>query len=79
MHTPENEALRRDAADPGTRMLLALLGTAYHPRRTAAALVPELDARELRTRLAEASTSHWAVTGTSRALTLVNAARAGSR
>lgn len=65
-------------ARPDTRMLLALLGTASHPRRTAAALFPELDGRSLRVRLAEASTTHWAVTGTSKAITLTNAARAGA-
>ncbi|GAB49544.1 GOLPH3/VPS74 family protein [Mobilicoccus pelagius] len=68
----------RDEARPDTRMLLSLLGTTHHPRRTAAALVPELDARRLRARLGDASTPHWVTTGTARAITLANAARAGA-
>ncbi|WP_040160563.1 GOLPH3/VPS74 family protein [Mobilicoccus massiliensis] len=65
-----------EAADPQTRMLVDLLGTAYHSRRTAAALFPELDARALRTRLKTAPGKHWVVTATAHAVRLVNAARA---
>ncbi|GMA39876.1 GOLPH3/VPS74 family protein [Mobilicoccus caccae] len=65
-----------DATDADTRMLVSLLGTAYHSRRTAAALFPELDARTLRARLKAAARPHWAVAGTAHAVRLVNAAQA---
>ncbi|MDO5626861.1 MAG: GPP34 family phosphoprotein [Mobilicoccus sp.] len=67
-----------DGASPQaahTIMLCSLLATAFHSRRTAAALFPELDARELRTRLRSISTPHWAVAGTAHAVRLANAAR----
>lgn len=63
-------------ADADTLTLCALLGTAYHARRTAAALFPELDARTVRARLARVPATHWAVAGTAHAVRLVNAARA---
>lgn len=75
----DDVAAAASCADEGTRLLVSLLGTAYHPRRTAAALFPELDARRLRSRLAAATEEHWVVTATARAITLTNAARAGAR
>lgn len=74
----EDPAAAAARADEGTRLLLGLLATAHHPRRTAAELFPELDAARLRARLSEARGEHWVVTATARAVTLTHAARAGA-
>lgn len=63
-------------ADVNTRALVSLLGAAYHSRRTAAALFPEIDARTLRSRLKRVAADHWAVHGTAQAVRITNAARA---
>lgn len=71
---PNGQAHAPDDADLETRLLVSLLATAFHSRRTAQALFPELDARALRTKLRAASLPHWAVAGTAHAIRLANAA-----
>lgn len=67
--------LGRTQPDPRTRVLVSLLGVAYHARRTARELFPEIDAPTLRDRLQALGDGHWVTTATANAVRLVRATR----